>query len=32
MNIDEITRIAELMTAHELTEFVIEEPRRSSCH
>ncbi len=26
MNIDEITRIAELMTAHDLTEFVIESP------
>jgi len=24
MNIDEITRIAELMTAHNLTEFVVE--------
>ena len=26
MNIDEITRIAELMTAHNLAEFVIESP------
>lgn len=26
MNIDEITRIAELMTDHDLTEFVIESP------
>jgi acetyl-CoA carboxylase biotin carboxyl carrier protein len=26
MNIEEITRIAELMTAHDLAEFVIESP------